>query len=471
MTLRLEILTGARAGRTAHFGEPPVVLGRHPGCDLQLGPDEDLEVSSRHARLDRDEGGWFVRDLESRNGTRIDGERIRSDRYLRDGDRLELGLGGPEIRVRLQAGSTGAEEAPVRLTPTRRLRRDLSRRLRGWKAAAALLAVLLVAAVVGVLALDARRQASWERQRAALEGRIDSLLDEGSRALDSAQVEARGLREALQRSRQRIAALRGDLRRAGGEDGDADSVAELERRLQAATAALRRQQLAASVDFSEVEAENWRALAQVYAERADGRVVTGTGFAVRPDGLVMTAGHVVEGREADDPATRLAVQFAGSRQVWPASVEGTTPSADLAVLRVHNLAGQVPVVSGLDARPDTVKAGSPVALLGYPLGGAVRPSPGEGDRLGRPLLTVGVVEGAAGDRLRIQGYGERGGSGSPIFDAGGGIVGVLLGGRMEAGVRVLTGESPAAARELLRSVSPPADPGLPGPRSWRGTPR
>lgn len=450
MTLGLEILTGARAGRTARFREPPVTLGRHPDCHLQLGPDEDLAVSARHARLDRDEGGWFVRDLDSRNGTLVEGERVHSDRYLRDGDRLELGPGGPEIRIHLEAGSTETEEAPVRLTPTRRLRRDLARKLRGWKAAAALLATLLLAAVVGILALDARRQARWERQRTALEARIDSLLAEGDRALDSAQVEARGLREALQRSRDRIASLRGELRRTEEGDEDAGRVAELERRLQAATTALRRQQLAASVDFSDVEADNWRALAQVYAERADGRVVTGTGFAVRPDGLVLTAGHVVEGRNGQDRTTRLAIQFAGSRQVWPASVEGTSASADLALLRVRNLTGRVPTVSGFNARSDTLRPGTAVALLGYPLGGALDPSEGEGDRLGRPLLSVGVVEGTGESGLRVQGYGERGASGSPIFDAEGEVVGVLLGGRMEGGVRVLTGESPDAASALLR---------------------
>lgn len=452
MTLHLEVLTGARAGRTARFEVPPVIVGRDPECDLQLGPELDLAVSARHARLDRDAGGWFVRDLDSRNGTIVDGERIRSDRYLRDGDRLELGRDGPEVRVRIAAAESGRGGSDSGLSPTRQLRRQLSEKLRGWKILAGLLALLLVGVLLSALYVDARRRAELDRQRSALESRMDSLLDEGDRALDSAQVEVEGLREALTRSRSRIADLRSDLRSADASGADAARVAELERRLQAATTALRRQQLAASVDFSGLEEANWRSLAQVYAERPDGSVVTGTAFAVRPDGLMITAGHIVEGRNGGGRATRLAVQFAASRQVWPATVEAMASSADLALLRVRNVAGEVPTVSGFNARVDTLAAGTPVALMGYPLGGSPGSSGEEGGRLGRPLLVVGIVERAVEGRLRVQGYGERGASGSPIFDAGGEVVGVLLGGQVESGVRVLTGESPGAAEALLEAA-------------------
>lgn len=65
-----------------------VVLGRAADAGLRLA--EDGQVSRRHAEVFAERGQWFVRDLNSSNGTLLNGLRIiRSP--LRDGDRLELG--------------------------------------------------------------------------------------------------------------------------------------------------------------------------------------------------------------------------------------------------------------------------------------------------------------------------------------------------------------------------------------------
>lgn len=48
-------------------------LGRDDGCDVVvLHPS----VSRRHALLSRDEAGWHIRDLDSKNGVRVNGERV-----------------------------------------------------------------------------------------------------------------------------------------------------------------------------------------------------------------------------------------------------------------------------------------------------------------------------------------------------------------------------------------------------------
>jgi len=52
----------------------------------------------------------------------------------------------------------------------------------------------------------------------------------------------------------------------------------------------------------------------------------------------------------------------------------------------------------------------------------------------------------------VQGYGERGGSGSPIFDATGTVVGVLFGGRTDGATRMLFGEPVPALRSLLEGL-------------------
>ena len=53
-----------------------LTVGRSPSCDCVL-PEEC--VSRRHAELRRDGGRWFLRDLGSSNGTRVNGMRVSED--------------------------------------------------------------------------------------------------------------------------------------------------------------------------------------------------------------------------------------------------------------------------------------------------------------------------------------------------------------------------------------------------------
>ncbi len=64
-----------------------VLLGRSRACDLSLrSPD----ASRRHAEIVPVASGWLVRDLDSTNGTFVNGERV-TERPLRPGDRIEIG--------------------------------------------------------------------------------------------------------------------------------------------------------------------------------------------------------------------------------------------------------------------------------------------------------------------------------------------------------------------------------------------
>jgi hypothetical protein len=67
-----------------------LVLGRAPGSDVEIGWDP--RVSGVHAHLERHGGLWVVQDDGlSRNGTRVNGEPLRGQRALRDGDLLGVG--------------------------------------------------------------------------------------------------------------------------------------------------------------------------------------------------------------------------------------------------------------------------------------------------------------------------------------------------------------------------------------------
>jgi hypothetical protein len=66
-----------------------VLVGRSHRCDLRL---QHPSVSGEHAVVWWDEGRWWIRDLGSRNGTLLDGERIdHTQRPLRVGARMQFG--------------------------------------------------------------------------------------------------------------------------------------------------------------------------------------------------------------------------------------------------------------------------------------------------------------------------------------------------------------------------------------------
>ena len=67
-----------------------VVLGRAPGSDLQIAWDP--RVSGVHAHLERRGASWVLEDDGlSRNGTFVNGDRLRGQRTLRDGDVIGVG--------------------------------------------------------------------------------------------------------------------------------------------------------------------------------------------------------------------------------------------------------------------------------------------------------------------------------------------------------------------------------------------
>jgi DNA-binding SARP family transcriptional activator len=74
-------------GQQVHLGTAPVVLGREPSCTARLN---DSRVSRRHAVVEADGSRFVLRDLESTNGTFVNGNRI-VEATLDHGDLLSLG--------------------------------------------------------------------------------------------------------------------------------------------------------------------------------------------------------------------------------------------------------------------------------------------------------------------------------------------------------------------------------------------
>lgn len=83
----LRVLHGADRGRIYANVATPVTIGREEGNTIQL---HDERISRFHLKLQEDNDKLVLTDLESTNGTRVNGEEIRV-RILRDGDMIALG--------------------------------------------------------------------------------------------------------------------------------------------------------------------------------------------------------------------------------------------------------------------------------------------------------------------------------------------------------------------------------------------
>ncbi len=69
-----------------------VTLGRSPRSGNDIVIETDGQISKKHARIEMDRDGQFtIYDLESTNGTRVNGRRI-DNRLLHDGDEIVIGV-------------------------------------------------------------------------------------------------------------------------------------------------------------------------------------------------------------------------------------------------------------------------------------------------------------------------------------------------------------------------------------------
>ncbi len=76
------------SGTSFQLSDIDATVGRAPGCSVLL---DDPTVSSRHARLSPQGGRLVVDDLGSRNGTLVNGRRVKGPTELSLGDRLGVG--------------------------------------------------------------------------------------------------------------------------------------------------------------------------------------------------------------------------------------------------------------------------------------------------------------------------------------------------------------------------------------------
>lgn len=147
---------------------------------------------------------------------------------------------------------------------------------------------------------------------------------------------------------------------------------------------------------------------------ADDATAIGTGFVISDSGEVVTNAHVVQG------AGEVRVRVFGEQEPRDAEIVGVDPGNDLAVLRVTDAEGLVPVRFSPEG---STAIGDDVVAIGFAL-----------DLDGGPSVTRGIVsaldrtlqttEGALDGLIQTDAAISSGNSGGPLVNAAGEVVGI-----------------------------------------------
>ncbi len=450
---RVTVLSGARSGLVIELDQDFLTIGRHPTSHIAFDPEGDREVSIRHAALFKHGGQWVLRDLGSTNGTFVNGERIRADRPVQPGDAIRLGPLGPEMSLTVsedQSADTLSIPPPLPDAPSQSLPLDQDSAMTGadrnrgrpwWRRTAKWIGAgtLVIIGAGGYRWLQAH-SANTERTR--LVTHVDSLLG----VLAATQSEASTVQDALEEVIANAQTLRQELSdaqsRRGGLDRLSHAVDETQTRQQAVVRAAR-------FDPAPVVANAIDAVGLVSSQFVDGQSFTATGFVVatRGDtGWVLTSHHAIED-SLGRPASQLGFVFHGSGQHFPATRQAVHDSFDVALLRLI-VPGGVPSIAapGLTIRP---LPGDPVVILSFPLGLDI-PMGGDWRVVGvSASVFLGSVSRILPTLVQIDGYGAHGSSGSPVLGANGALIGVVYGGEVGTGGRVLYAVPIAEALALV----------------------
>jgi hypothetical protein len=116
--------SGANVGRAFTAVGDQVIVGRERDCQLFI---ESPNISRHHARFTFMNGQWMLEDLQSSNGTFVNGQRLGQPQYIRPGDAINLGslqftfqpaaTNVSQTMVEGQAQYPGVPFAPVQAAP------------------------------------------------------------------------------------------------------------------------------------------------------------------------------------------------------------------------------------------------------------------------------------------------------------------------------------------------------------------
>jgi|GEM_PF-302061 len=96
-----------------YFTQPVITLGRDPACECRL---KGNAISARHARLSYHASKWWLEDLRSAHGTRLNGELLTAPMVVASGD--EINCGNTRLTITLDGETPASSKFMQHILPT-----------------------------------------------------------------------------------------------------------------------------------------------------------------------------------------------------------------------------------------------------------------------------------------------------------------------------------------------------------------
>lgn len=419
-------LSGGLRGTEEVFDQERVSIGSAPDNDLRFDPATDPAVAPHHAEARIEGGEVLLADRGSGRALFVNGTPV-SEVILRDGDLVEVGEGGPELRFRrapedlaiakplralvadaqalvrvARRGRVGSATAFIRYLALA-VAREATPRVRLAFILGLLLMVLFLVGVPILLVAGqwqlrqartviAGLSAQLRAERLSREGlqqRVEAVRRTGEGEQQALASGVEGLRQERDRLRADLAAAEGRLQRleAAQSAGErliarlAGGVALLQVLVGFEDGGGRRLRYALGPEGKPLLGPGGDPAVTVEGEGPPAtRHFVGTGFLVRADGRLLTSRHVAEpwrgAEEVFAPFRAAGFQpvallrrayFPGIPHPFPLTILRVSEEADVAVLKFEPGKARLPVLeldrAGRDAAP-----GRSVLVLGYPTG-------------------------------------------------------------------------------------------------------
>ncbi|MDQ1272079.1 MAG: serine protease Do [Planctomycetota bacterium] len=416
-------LTGSHRGDTEVFTSEKISIGTDTAANLRFDPEIDRNTSHCHAEIQLKECDYILKDKESAKGTFVN-NRLVKEISLKDGDLIEFGAGGPKVRFRIKTDeievckpwteivedSLGIARLSQRgriTTATAFFKQILweafTQSSRSFKIGALLVLFIIVSGLISYFYIQYARL---------------SRTAEKVRILEIERSVAENIIKAYSGG---ICLIQGTF-----------------------------------YFFDEVTGEP---LLMMGKGPRGINEYTGTGFLVRADGLILTNRHIAEPWWEMEMSPYIHIEptikprfevfrafFPGIKEPFALKVEKISDDVDVALLRIDVRGATMPVLE-LDITGKGTVVGEPIILLGYPAGvnaifaktdpGVVKqlfnlpfiPLVQELSNWGliRPLSTQGHLSDIMHNRIVYDAQTTAGGSGGPIFNKKGKVIGINYG--------------------------------------------